>query len=176
MKERLKELGIRLTELADYFNLSRPTIYKYIELYEKGKMDQINPLIRNVFVFISNKEVLSKKEVITYIINILDKELVFTDHDAILRMVYDKMKTSTSIDTLNFIMNWLDHPEYSKFMESFNKYEKMIKSKQKINIDDIDTNYSSYAAIVALNDPEKKTKQRKDKIIKYIEERRKEND
>ena len=172
LKNKLKELGIRLTELSDYFNISRPTIYKYIEHYEEGKLDQINPLVRTVFVFIESKDVISKKEVVTYIINLLDRELVFNDHDLLLKEAYDKLKQSASIETLRFILNWLEHPEYVKFMEAYNRYETMVMSKGKIKRDMVESDFPYFTAIFSITNSDKKSKQRVDKIIKYIEDRR----
>ena len=34
VRDKLKSIKIRLNELAIYLNVSRPTLYKYLELYE----------------------------------------------------------------------------------------------------------------------------------------------
>ena len=34
LRERLKNMEIKITELADYLQISRPTMYKFIEYYD----------------------------------------------------------------------------------------------------------------------------------------------
>lgn len=74
MKEKLKKLNMRLTELADYLNLSRPTLYKYLEEYEQKKYKDIDKKTKAVFDFIKKKTTFSKIEVIDYIINELNND------------------------------------------------------------------------------------------------------
>ena len=42
LKERLKDMDIRITELAEYLQVSRPTMYKFIDYYEEHSFDLIN--------------------------------------------------------------------------------------------------------------------------------------
>lgn len=69
MKEKLNSLNMRLTELAHYLNLSRPTLYKYIDEYENRKYKDIDKRTRQVFDFIRKKSTISKIAVIDFIIN-----------------------------------------------------------------------------------------------------------
>ena len=69
MKEKLKKINLRLTELAHYLNLSRPTLYKYIDEYEKKELKDIDRKTRGVFDFIKKTSTISKIAVIEYIIN-----------------------------------------------------------------------------------------------------------
>jgi len=172
LKEKLKELGIRLTELADYFNISRPTLYKHIENFELNKIDQIPILVRNTLIYINKEDVMSKKEVVSFIITMLDRELVFDQHDLMLKEVYEKLKRSASNETLQFILNWIDHPEYTKFMETYNKYEILIKTNKEIDPSVIENDFNSYSTILGLHSKEKKSKQRIENIIKHINDRR----
>ena len=70
MKEKLKKMNFRLTELANYLNLSRPTLYKYIEEYEKRKYKDIDITSRKVFDFIKKKTTYHKIQVIDFIIQL----------------------------------------------------------------------------------------------------------
>ena len=63
-------MNFRLTELANYLNLSRPTLYKYIEEYEKRKYKDIDQISRKVFDFIKKKTTYHKIQVIDFIIQI----------------------------------------------------------------------------------------------------------
>ena len=68
IRDRLKELEIRITELADYLQISRTTLYKFIELYDSGQQKDVNPSVRKLFDFIENNELIGKKNVIGYIL------------------------------------------------------------------------------------------------------------
>ena len=36
LRDKIRDLGLRLIDLSEYLEVSRPTMYKYIELYEQG--------------------------------------------------------------------------------------------------------------------------------------------
>lgn len=69
MKNKLNNLNIKITELAGYLKISRPTLYKYIEDYEKGDFDQIDKKIYSIFQYIDNNELIQKEGVILFILN-----------------------------------------------------------------------------------------------------------
>lgn len=67
LREKLKELDIRLTDLAIFLKLSRPSIYKNIECYELGQRDKLESKMLKIFDFIMNEENASKTGAISYI-------------------------------------------------------------------------------------------------------------
>ncbi len=69
LEGRLKDLDIKKTELANYLDISRPTMYKFIESYDKGEFDSINKKVLKLFDYISNNELIGKNNVINYILN-----------------------------------------------------------------------------------------------------------
>ena len=69
IKIRLKELDIKITELANYLQISRPTMYKFIELYDSGDRNEVNQRILKLFDYIENNRLIAKKNVINYILN-----------------------------------------------------------------------------------------------------------
>ena len=68
IKDRLKELDIKITELANYLALSRPTMYKFIEMYDSGNKKELTNSIYNLFDYIITNELIDKKNVINYIL------------------------------------------------------------------------------------------------------------
>ena len=70
IREALRHLQLRLTELEEYLNISRPTLYKFVEYYESGKHNLINPVVKDLFKYIEKNKNLTKKEVISYIANL----------------------------------------------------------------------------------------------------------
>ena len=69
LKERLKEMDIRITELSEYLHVSRPTMYKFIECYDAKQFDVINKEVLDLFNYIVENELIGKRGVITYILN-----------------------------------------------------------------------------------------------------------
>ena len=69
MKERLRELGIKTTELSGYMKISRPSLYKYIELYESGDRKAIPEKVLRVFRYVDKYSRLSREQVIAFTIS-----------------------------------------------------------------------------------------------------------
>lgn len=68
LRERLKEIELRITELADYMRVSRPTMYKFIENYDLKKFDAIRKDVLTLFNYIVDNELIGKKNVVNYIL------------------------------------------------------------------------------------------------------------
>lgn len=68
LRERLKTMELRITELADYLQVSRPTMYKFIDYYEKSEFDLINKKVLKLFNYIKENDLVGKKSVINYIL------------------------------------------------------------------------------------------------------------
>ena len=69
IKDRLKDLEIKITELANYLQMSRTTLYKFIEAYDSGKKKEVNSSVLKLFNYIDKNELIGKRNVINYILN-----------------------------------------------------------------------------------------------------------
>jgi len=56
---------IPLSDVADYLNISRPTLYKYMDFYDSGEFEKIPSATKNYFDFISSGKT-TRKEVHEY--------------------------------------------------------------------------------------------------------------
>lgn len=81
LRERLKSLELRITELADYLQVSRPTMYKYIECYDNAQFDQIDKRILKLFNYICENELVGKKNIVNYILTRLVNVKDMGDND-----------------------------------------------------------------------------------------------
>lgn len=72
IKDILKELDIKISELAEYFNATRPTIYKYIGKYDEGNTKGIPSKIKQTFDYISNNTLIDKHNVISFIFKVFN--------------------------------------------------------------------------------------------------------
>lgn len=85
LRERLKRIDLKITELADYLQISRPTMYKYIDSYDRAEFDMINTKVLKLFNYINEHELVGKKNVINYILTklVVVKELDDEETDII---------------------------------------------------------------------------------------------
>lgn len=68
IKKRLKDLEIKITELADYLQLSRTTLYKFIDAYDAKNRKEVNSSVLKLFDYIEKNELIGKRNVINYIL------------------------------------------------------------------------------------------------------------
>lgn len=103
--ERLQELEIKITELANYLQISRPTMYKFIEAYDKGEKDAINRNVLRLFDYISQNELVDKRNVITYILTKLtDQKLAGTpDQQELVREIKNYVSKNPDSEKTAFI-------------------------------------------------------------------------
>ena len=62
-------MDLRISDLAEYLKISRPTLYKYIDMYEEGDRSTIDTKILNLFDYIQNSKNIGNSNVIYYIMN-----------------------------------------------------------------------------------------------------------
>ena len=67
LKEKIRDV-IRLTDLSDYLKISRPTLYKLIEMYDDDEYEKIDKKKLELFNYINDTPKLSKKQVINFIV------------------------------------------------------------------------------------------------------------
>ena len=76
LREKLKDADFRLIDLAEFLQISRPTAYKFIALFERGEKDRLDKNILALFEFIDKAEKPNKMSIIDYIFkNFKDKNL-----------------------------------------------------------------------------------------------------
>lgn len=68
LRDRLRDLDLKITELAEYLQISRPTMYKFIEYYDNYEYELINKKVLKLFNYIMENELIGKKNVINYIL------------------------------------------------------------------------------------------------------------
>ena len=69
LREKIRDLDLRISDLAEYLKISRPTLYKYIDMYEEGNRGTIDTKILNLFDYMQNSKNIGNSNVIYYIMN-----------------------------------------------------------------------------------------------------------
>ncbi|MBQ1998686.1 MAG: hypothetical protein II220_04280 [Spirochaetales bacterium] len=105
LKERLKDIELKITDLSEYLKISRPTLYKFIEAYDTGNYSVINPQILNLFEYIEKNELAGKTKIINYILNNMfeKKELDSEDENPTYTQIKEILNTSPKSDKGRFI-------------------------------------------------------------------------
>jgi hypothetical protein len=122
MKDKLHNINFRITELSVYLNISRPTLYKYLDSYTQKKYTDIDRYTLDVFKFINLKSTTSKLQVIDYIIK--TKERKYQLNSIILekleKCIDDTNKEHLLFDILDFFS---DTDKLSILEEVIKKYK-----------------------------------------------------
>lgn len=137
MRERLKELDIRITELADYLHLSRPTLYKFIDMYEQGNTRGIDRGVLDLFKYIDNSPYIGKKNVVSYIINNLSPDTAVTESSLETAVKTFEKSKSYSKDKADFIQVLINSQVFDGLIPYFNKCNELL-SGGKLSEEDVD--------------------------------------
>ena len=74
IRQKLREMDFKITELAEYLQITRPTLYKFIDDYDSGNFALINKRVLKLFNYIENNPLAGKKTILVYILNNLVDE------------------------------------------------------------------------------------------------------
>lgn len=69
IRDKLKVMEMKITELADYLQVSRPTMYKFIDAYDNNRKDEVSKPALRVFDYIESDDMIGKRNVISFILN-----------------------------------------------------------------------------------------------------------
>lgn len=132
IKKRLKELEIKITELANYLQISRPTMYKFIESYDSGNKKDINPSILKLFNYIEDNSLIGKRNVINYILtNMTDVKDVESDEtNEILRVVKSYVSNNPDSEKTQFIRKCAAHSQFDVVIHYLIDISSLIKKKR----------------------------------------------
>lgn len=123
MFKKLDLLNIKISELAQYLNISRPTLYKFIELYESNK-NLLRKKYLDLFDYINNNLYLTKIDVIKYIIERFNKpkKLDNEDLDKLISILENDEEYKTLIKVLNTYFIHLNSNDKQKEIKKLINY------------------------------------------------------
>lgn len=144
LRERLKEIEIRLVDLADFLGISRPTAYKFIQMYETGYKDNIESKLLKFFDFVMNEKDLDKSKAMSYIVeNLVQPKAKSTQDRA--QIIANLLKKENSVK-IEFIDMVAQTQVLDPILEYLLECQKILaKSKKALNEEEV-------AKITPLND------------------------
>ena len=86
LKDDLKLLDIKIKELADYLNISRPTLYSFIQIYEDKEYNKLDERVLNLFKYIDSNRMIEKRNVIHYILTKMQEGESLEDLDIAIKI------------------------------------------------------------------------------------------
>ena len=99
MKDRMRELNIKMTELADYLKVSRPTLYKYIESYESGNQSGIPDRVADLFRLMDDPSS-TKEQVVSFAIAAFSGSEGTDSKETIRRYLVDPNASQSKIELM----------------------------------------------------------------------------
>jgi hypothetical protein len=131
MREKLRELDIKITELAEYLHISRPTMYKFIESYESGRRHSISKPILGLLDYIEKTPLIGKENVISYILTniaIMDGTLETDDAKAFKKLLNDWQGASP--ERKEFISKVLERQSYGNEIRFYVEIQPILSKKK----------------------------------------------
>lgn len=139
IRERLKEIDFKLTDLSEYLKISRPTLYKFIDLYDKKNYESINNHVLSLFKYIDENPLVGKKSSINYILtNLVDEKELGTETDVSLFMQIKKLIISEPDSSkAQFLELLVKKSDYNDICEYFIKIYPLLR-KRNLSKEDIE--------------------------------------
>ncbi len=139
IKERLKEIELKITELSDYLQISRPTMYKFIEAYDAGDNSGINKNVLKLFKYIDENPVIGKKTVVSYILTNLveEKELGDSSENRLYNQIKRYIISNPESAKTQFIELAIQKTDYDDAIKYLLKIYPLLK-KRKLSDEEIE--------------------------------------
>lgn len=141
IKERLKDLDIKITELAGYLSISRPTMYKFIDMYDAGDKKDLSNFMCELFNYIDTNELIDKKNVINYILSkvVITDDTLSDENVKLIKEIGDCINldnNSSKKDVIRYLIKNDDLDELLKFIVdcSLSSKNKKITKKDESRI------------------------------------------
>ncbi len=74
IKQKMKELNLKITELSTYLKNSRTTLYKQIEMYDGVEREELPNKVLKLFDYICSSDTKNKNQVVSYLLS-MGKEI-----------------------------------------------------------------------------------------------------
>ena len=132
LRERFRNMDLKITELADYLQISRPTMYKFIDMYEINEFSGINKKVLKLFNYINNNELIVKKNVINYILTYLTdvKELGEKEDTEDIKLVKKYLISNPNSEKTQFIINCSKKSSYDMIIHYIIEVSSLHKKKE----------------------------------------------
>jgi len=132
----MRKMDLRITELSDYFHISRVTLYKYIDMYENGTKEGIDLKVCKLFDYIEKTPNIGKRNVINWLI-INTASGPNSDPDDIVNLVnqYQSNKNHSE-DKIKFLRHIISYSDLDHLIPYLNTCMSLL-SKDSLSDDEV---------------------------------------
>lgn len=133
IKDKLKELDIKITELAKYLQISRPTMYKYIECYDLGQEELVDKQIAKLFDYISKNDLIDKVNVINFILTSINgnNNVVTNKSNKFIKSVDLLYQKDPNSKKIKFIKKIITTDKFNVVIDYLLSIEPLISKKKR---------------------------------------------
>ena len=132
LRDKLKEVGLKLTDLAEMLDLSRPTLYTLIENYELGQRNRIEPKILKFFQYIDENENIGRLEATRYLFEKITTTKIATKTQ--LREQIENLLEESDEEKLNFIEVVIADDFFNPIIPYLNECYKIIERHNRSKV------------------------------------------
>ena len=125
----MRKMDLRITELSEYFHISRVTLYKYIEMYESGTKDGIDFKVRDLFEYIEKTPNIGKRNVINWILLNTTSDSNNMSDDLVNLVNQYQSNKNKSEDKIKFLKNILSNPEMDVLIPYLNSCMELLEKE-----------------------------------------------
>ena len=131
LREKIRDLDLRISDLAEYLKISRPTLYKYIDMYEEGNRSTIDTKILNLFDYIQNSKNIGSNNVIYYIMNNIVENVNTNNTEEDKRMKIKSLLKTENKTKEDFIYMLTEDNFFDPILDYFMKCKKLSTDPDK---------------------------------------------
>ena len=136
MREKMREMDLRITELSEYFHISRVTLYKYIDMYESGTKDGIDSKVRDLFDYIEKTPNIGKRNVVNWILLNTTSGSNNKSDDLVNLVNHYQSNKNRSEDKIKFLKTILSNPEVDVLIPYLNSCMELLE-KESLSNDEV---------------------------------------
>lgn len=132
IRDRLHDLGLKITELAGYLGMSRTTLYKFIEDYDAGKKESIGPRVVALFDYVSSNPLIGKENVIEFILMKIRKDNASEDPKIASRIatISDYVSDNPDSEKANFLFESASSTTYDTMIHYLTEIKPLLSKKR----------------------------------------------
>ena len=131
-------MDFKITELAEYLQITRPTLYKFIDDYDQGKFETINKRVLKLFRYIDKNPLAGKKTVLTFILTnlVVEKEMGEEDEVSKFTKIKKYILENPSSDKTAFIDLIISRKDFDTIVSFLMEIYPLLK-KRKLSDEEI---------------------------------------
>ncbi|MDD7618785.1 MAG: hypothetical protein PUJ43_02895 [Bacillales bacterium] len=132
IRQRLRDIDLKITELADYLGITRPTLYKFIDSYDAGNFDSINKKVLDLFNYIEKNPLAGRNTILNYILNhlVLIKEMGEESDVALYNKVKRFLMENPEASKSRFIEEIISKDTFDSVIDYLLTIEPLLKKKR----------------------------------------------